>query len=234
MPDLSFAINSAEPIRFAAVPTLGFRLEVSQAAGGEPIENVLLQAQIQIDATRRRYNPDEQAGLRDLFGDIGSWSRTLRTMHWIHAPVPVPAFEEHVAVDLAVPCTFDFNVAATKYFHALEEGEVPLTFLFSGTVFYRDEEGSLQATRIPWSKEAQYRLPVTVWRLMMDAYYPNTAWLCLERDAFEKLAAFKRARGIPTWEQALEELLSRDLEAIARVGAASTPASGPGPGGEAS
>jgi hypothetical protein len=226
MPDLTFAINSAEPIRFAAVPTLGFRLEVSQAAGGEPIENVLLQAQIQIDAPRRRYAPDEQAGLRDLFGDVGSWSRTLRTMHWTHAQVLVPAFEDRVAVDLAVPCTFDFNVAATKYFHALEAGEVPLTFLFSGTVFYRDHEGGLQATRIPWSKEAQFRLPVAVWRLMMDAYYPNTAWLCLHRDAFEKLAAFKRARGIPTWEQALEELLARDAEGA--VDAASATASGAG------
>jgi hypothetical protein len=210
MPDLSFSIDSAQATRFAAVPTLAFRLAIKQAPGGERIENILLQAQIQIDATRRRYSAEEQVGLHDLFGDVAGWSRTLRTMHWTHAPVLVPAFEEEVEVDLAVPCTFDFNVAATKYFHALEEGVVPLTFLFSGTIFYRDDNGGLQATRIPWSKEAQYRLPVDVWRGMMDAYYPNTAWLCLQRDVFEKLAAFKRDRGIPTWERALEELLSQE------------------------
>jgi Family of unknown function (DUF6084) len=231
MPELTFSIDAAEPIRFAAVPTLAFRLTVEQAPDGEapdglpparlPIENILLQAQIQIDAPRRRYSPAEQTGLRDLFGDIGSWSRTLRTMHWTHAPVLVPAFDDRIVVDLAVPCTFDFNVAATKYFSALQDGDVPLTFLFSGTIFYRDEGGGLQATRIPWSKECQYRLPASVWRLMMDAYYPNTAWLCLERDVVEKLAAFKRSRGIPTFERALEELLSHgpDTDAAARIAA---------------
>jgi Family of unknown function (DUF6084) len=217
MPELNFSIDKADPILFAAVPTLAFRLEVEQAAGGQPIENVLLQAQIQIDATRRRYSPKEQAALRDLFGDVGSWSRTLRTMHWTHAQVLVPAFDEHVVVDLAVPCTFDFNVASTKYFHALQDGEVPLTFLFSGTIFYRNESGELQAARIPWSKEAEYRLPADTWRRMMDAYYPNTAWLCLDRDVFEKLSAFKRRGGIPTWERALEELLSDGAGASAPV-----------------
>jgi hypothetical protein len=220
MPDLSFTIAAAEPIRFAAVPTLGFRLEVAQPAGGQPIENILLQAQIQIDTPRRRYTPEEQAGLRDLFGDISNWSRTLRTMHWTHANVLVPAFEERIAVDLAVPCTFDFNVAATKYFHALDDGEVPLTFLFSGTVFYRDECGGLQMTRVPWTKEAQYRLPASVWRSMMDAYYPNTAWLCLQRETFEKLAACKRRRGIPTWERLIEELLAADPDAASAISAA--------------
>jgi hypothetical protein len=220
MPQLKFSIDAAEPIRFAAVPTLAFRLKVEQAAGGESIENILLQAQIQIDATRRRYSPEEQAGLRDLFGETGDWSRTLRTMHWTHAPVLIPAFEQSITVNLEVPCTFDFNVAATKYFHALENGEVPLKFLFSGTVFYRDEEGGLQVTRIPWSKEAQFRLPAESWRRMMDAYYPNTAWVCLERDTFEKLAAWKRSHGLPTFERALEELLSENAAATARVGAA--------------
>jgi hypothetical protein len=132
----------------------------------------------------------------------------------------VPAFEERIAVDLAVPCTFDFNVAATKYFHALDDGEVPLTFLFSGTVFYRDECGGLQMTRVPWTKEAQYRLPASTWRSMMDAYYPNTAWLCLQRETFEKLAARKRSRGTPTWERVIEELLAANPDAAPVISAA--------------
>ena len=176
MPDLNFTIESAEPVRFAAVPTLSFRLHVVQAAGGDPIANVLLQAQIQIEAPRRAYNPVEQAALRDLFGEPQTWSRTLRTMHWTHASVLVPAFDEQVDVDLPVPCTFDFNIATTKYFHALEDGEIPLTFLFSGSIFYRTEDGSLQTTRVPWSKEARFRLPALVWRRMIDAYYPDAAW----------------------------------------------------------
>jgi hypothetical protein len=78
-------------------------------------------------------------------------------------------------------------VAATKYFQAIGEGDIPLNLMFSGTVFYADTEGKLQAAPIPWDKEARFRLPVRIWREMMDLYYPNTAWLCLRRDVFEEL-----------------------------------------------
>jgi hypothetical protein len=42
---------------------------------------------------------------------------------------------------------------------------------------------------------------------MMDIYYPNSAWLCLRRDVFERLYQYKVARGIPTWEQMLESIV---------------------------
>jgi len=48
---------------------------------------------------------------------------------------------------------------------------------------------------------------VQVWRDVIEAFYPNTAWLCLRRDAFERLYQYKIRKGIPTWEQAIEELL---------------------------
>ena len=60
---------------------------------------------------------------------------------------------------------------------------------------------------IPWDKEARFNLPVKVWREMMDIYYPNSAWLCLRRDVFERLYEYKVKHGIPTWEQALENML---------------------------
>ena len=111
-------------------------------------------------------------------------------------------------VDVNVPCTFDFNVATTKYFDALEDGEAPLLLLFSGTIFYAGEDGALQVTQIPWSAESPFRLPVQVWKEMMAHYYPNSAWLCLRKDVFDRLHAFKRDHGLPTWEQALESLLA--------------------------
>jgi hypothetical protein len=46
---------------------------------------------------------------------------------------------------------------------------------------------------------------------MMDHYYPQTTWLCLRRDAFEQLYRYKRARGLPSFETALEELLDAKL-----------------------
>ena len=211
MPDLNFQVYEAEAEPFAASPLLIFKLGIANADFEEPIHTIALRCQIQIEATRRNYSAQDQERLLDLFGEPSRWSQTLRTMLWTHTSAVVTPFTGSTVVDLPVPCTFDFNVAATKYFAGLEEGEVPLCLQFSGTVFYEAGNGGLQAAQIPWSKETKYRLPVRVWQDMMDSYYPNSAWLCLRRDVFDRLSQHKMRRGIPTWEQALESLL-RDVE----------------------
>ena len=141
MPDLSFQVEGAEVTPFAMVPLLTFRLRVTNASPDETIHNVVLRCQIQIEATRRHYRPDEEARLRDLFGEPERWGQTLRAMLWTHASVVVPPFTGETTAELPVACTYDFNVAATKYFYALEDGEIPLDFLFSGSVFYQDRRG---------------------------------------------------------------------------------------------
>jgi hypothetical protein len=113
-------------------------------------------------------------------------------------------------VELPVPCTFDFNVGATKYFHGLGDGEVHLCLMFSGTIFYAAEGEHLQVSPISWEKDASFKSPVKVWREMMDSYYPNSAWLCLRRDLFERLYEYKVRHGILTWEQALENMLQAE------------------------
>ena len=170
---------------------------------------IALRCQIRIEPTRRRYGAAEQERLLDLFGAPERWGQTLRSLLWTHASVVVPPFTGSTVVDLPVPCTYDFNVAATKYFDALEEGEMPLCLLFSGTVFYDAARGRLAGRPIPWEKEATFRLPVRVWKDMMELYYPNSAWLCLRKDVFDRLYQYKSQRGLPTWEQALESLLAR-------------------------
>ena len=207
MPDLSFHVEKAEAQRFAAAPTLLFKLRITNLSANELIHSVALRCQIQLEVTRRKYSSEDQEKLRDLFGETERWGQTLRNMLWTHASVVAPAFQDSMSIDLPVPCTFDFNAAATKYFHGLGDGEVPLNFLFSGTVFYADGDGALQVTPIPWDKEARFRLPVNAWKEMMDIYYPNSAWLCLRRDIFERLYQYKVENGIPTWEKALENIL---------------------------
>lgn len=208
MPDLSFQVKGAKVVPFAASPTLAFQLQITNAADDEKIQTVALRSQIQIEVTRRRYAPEEQKRLLDLFGPPDRWSQTLRTMLWTHANAVVPAFAgASTVVDLQVPCTFDFNVAATKYFAGLAEGEIPLQMLFSGTVFYSPAEGPLQVAPISWEQEAKFKLPVKLWREMMDAYYPNSVWLNLRSDVFYRLYQYKMQHGIPTWEQALEQVL---------------------------
>jgi hypothetical protein len=129
-------------------------------------------------------------------------------MLWTHASAVVPSFTGETSVDLHVPCTFDFNVAATKYFHGLESGDIPLLFMFSGTVFFADQEDSLRVAPISWDKETRFRLPLKIWKDMMDAYYPNSVWLSLQKDVFERLHRYKMKHGVATWEQAFEKMLA--------------------------
>jgi hypothetical protein len=206
MPDLDFAVEGAEVVTFAVAPTLALKLRITDS-GEQPVHAVMLDCQVRIEAPRRRYVPAERERLGELFGDPSRWSQTLRSLLWTHASVNVPPFTGSVLVDLRLPCTYDFNVQVTKYFDSLEDGEVPLTLLFSGSVFFAAPGGALQVERVSWSKEAGYRLPVRVWRDVIDHYYPNTAWLNLHKDVFDRLAAYKARRGLPTWEQALEALL---------------------------
>ena len=209
MPDLDIRVEKAEAVAYAAAPLLGFKLRVAQTGMDQPpIRSILLHCQIRIEPAQRRYGPHEQEQLFDLFGKREDWNRSLRTMLWTHASTSVPSFTGSTVVELPVPCTFDFNVAATKYFDALDNGEVPLLLLFSGTIFYEADDGRLQVAQIPWEKEAAYRLAVQTWRQMMDLYYPNGAWLCLRKDVFDRLHRYKSSRALPSWEQALENLLS--------------------------
>jgi hypothetical protein len=215
MPDLAFKIESAEAEPYSVVPLITFKLAVATASPAEPVHSAFIRAQIRIDASRRRYDAAEQEALRDLFGEPDRWSTTLRSMLWTHVTVPLPQFADRIVVDVPVPCTFDFNIAATKYFHGVVNGDIPLNFLFSGTVFYESGvEHTLLVSPIPWDREVSFRLPAQTWHALMDYHYPNGAWLRLRRDTFERLAAYKRQHGIPTWEEAFERLLTADEHAV--------------------
>jgi hypothetical protein len=210
MPDLNFQVTGIEPSARGLTPILHFNLEISNEPAAERIQAVMVQAQIQIQAAQRRYHDREKEGLIDLFGTPDRWGQTLRNRLWAHANTTVRAFSGSTEAVLPVQCTYDFNVIATKYFYALEEGEVPLLFLFSGTIFYAGPDGGLQVQQISWDKECVYRMPVKAWADLMDHYYPNSAWLSLQRDVFDRLSAYKSRLGMLTWEQAIEHLLARD------------------------
>ena len=166
-------------------------------------------ARVRIEPGRRSYQPPEKERLLDLFGEPSRWGQTLKPMLWTHTGVMVPPFTGSTLVDLPDPCTYDFNIAAARFFYALDQGDAPLNFLFSCTIFYASGGGEgLQVTQISWEKEAAFKLPVSVWKKMMDVYYPNSAWLCLPRDAFDRLARFKSEHMLPTWEATIEKLLT--------------------------
>jgi Family of unknown function (DUF6084) len=203
-PALDFAVESAEAVRHAAAPTVAFALRISSDVA---VRSAMLQAQIRIAAPDRLYDDETQERLRDLFGPPEGWGRTLRSLLWAHATVLVPPFERTTTVELPVPCTYDFEVAAAKYLHALRDGDVPLELLFSGTVFYAGEGGALRTARISWASESAFRMPVSVWQEAVERAFPGSAWLRVRRDAFDRLAAYRRRRTLPTWEDVVDELL---------------------------
>jgi hypothetical protein len=206
VPELAFAVLDAAPVPYAAGPTLGFSLRVDGPEGA-PIRSVLLDTQLRIAPRRRAYAEDAHERLTELFGPVEDWGSTLHTLLWARTTLAIPAFTGTCVVELPVPCSYDMEVAASKYLDALPDGEVPLEFLFSGTVFYAGAGGQLQAARISWEGDAEYRMPVSVWRATMDRYFPGSAWLRLPKDSFDRLCAYKARHALPSWEATVDALL---------------------------
>jgi Family of unknown function (DUF6084) len=206
VPELAFAVLDAGRVEHAAQPTLEFSLRVD-APDATPIRSVLLDAQIQIAARRRRYDASEHERLLELFGPVADWGSTLRTLPWTRLTLVVAPFTGRTVVPLHVPLSYDLEVLASSYFDALADGHVPIEFLFSGTVLFAAAGGRLQAARISWERDAEYRLPVRVWRETMEHHFRDTAWLRLRKDAFDRLRAYKARHALATWEDAIEALL---------------------------
>lgn len=211
MAELAFDCLDVRPELHGAGPALLFRLRIAEG-GGEQIHSIALRCQIRIEPQRRRYSPEEADGLLELFGEPSRWGDTLKPMQFATVSLMVPSFGGSTEVDLPVPCTYDFEVAAAKYLHALGDGEVPLLLLFSGTVFTKGL-GGFSVGQVPWHKEATYRLPVSVWREIMDRFFPGAGWIRVRRDTLDALQRFKAVRALPTWDDALEALFKEAGEA---------------------
>jgi len=211
MSEVRFAVLDASAEPYAAVPTLRFRLAL-EAPPEESIRSIALRCQIRIEPQRRHYSAGQEATLNELFGAGPRWGETLKPFLWTHVSAMVPGFSGRTEIDLHVPCTYDFEVAAAKYLHALEEGELPLLFLFSGTAFAAGAAG-LQVTQVSWDRESRFRLPVRTWHDVMDLYFPNEGWLRLRRDTLSRLLRYKAAAALATWEEVMETLLAGKVEA---------------------
>jgi hypothetical protein len=203
-PELAFSIEDSGALEHAAVPTLRFALAIEAPRA---IRSVALAVELRIAATRRSYSDGEKERLKELFGRPEDWGRNLHALHWTTLTVNVPPFDRRTVVELTVPCSYDLEVAASKYFNGLADGEIPIELLFSGTVFYAGHGGALQVGRIGWDRELTYRLPVAAWREAIDRHFPRSAWLRLDRAAFDRLCAFKAREQLLTWEAVVDRLL---------------------------
>lgn len=200
----------AEP--YAAAPQLTARLRLIESTG-TVIHAIALRCQVRIEPQRRGYAEEEEPGLQDLFGDRSRWPSTLKPFPWLHSSTTVQGFTGATDVDLPLPCTYDFEVTASKYLHALRERSVPLALLFSGTIFTKGTNG-FGVEQVSWDCEASYQLPVAVWRTLMDQYFPNTGWVRMDREVLDALAQYKSSLGLTSWDAAVQNLLANAKDPV--------------------
>jgi hypothetical protein len=203
--NVSFAVLDVTAEPYSVSPVLTARVGVT-ASGDEPVHAIALRCQVRIEPLRRSYSDDEAAGLMDLFGGRERWANTQRTFLWQHCATMVPGFTGHTTATLPLECTYDFEVAAAKYLHALRDGAVPLQFLFSGTIFVNSERG-FSVQQVSWDCEDNYAMPVTVWRDLVAQHYPNSGWIRLSHETITQLAGYKSAHGMLDFDHAVTSLL---------------------------
>jgi hypothetical protein len=206
MADLIFGCTAVTAERYAATPTLTFSLTITERSGVR-VHAIALRCQIRIEPHRRRYSAAEAQRLHDLFGDPSRWAETVKPIQLATVTTMVPTFTAVTETDVEVPVTYDLEVASARYLQGLDDGTIPLLLLFSGTVFLDTGDG-FSVELVPWSSEASYRMPVSVWRELADIHFPNSAWLRCSRQTLDELSAFKAKRALPTWDATLEALLA--------------------------
>lgn len=205
LPVLDLEVVGAVAAPNVAAPTLRFTLRAGEPSGRE-VYTVALSTLIHIDPGLRSHGDETRALLVDLFGEPGRWGATTTSIVMAQVDVLVPSFTGTTEFGLPVPCDYDLEVAATKYLYALPDGEVPLSFHFSGRIFYRGDDGRLQVVMVPWVSAA-FRLPVATWRGMMDRHYPGCGWIRVHEDTLRRLQLRKAGRGLPTFDAVVTELL---------------------------
>jgi hypothetical protein len=214
MAELAFDCVGAHSDKYAVAPSMSLTLRIAETSG-QKVEAIALRCQIRIEPTRRRYPAAEAERLNDLFGDTQRWADTLKPLQFTNVSVMVPGFAGSTEVDLPVMLSYDLEIGSTRYFAGLDGGEIPLLLLFSGTVF-SNVDGRLQAQQVPWSKEAAYRLPVSLWREAIDVHFPDSAWIRMSLPTLDELQRFKSREALPTWDATITALLSRAGGSIGR------------------
>jgi hypothetical protein len=203
--DYRFSVLDVVAEPYAVAPQLTARLRVEESTGAR-IHAIALRCQVRIEPQRRGYDAGEENGLLGLFGERARWGDTLRPFQWMQCNTTVQGFTGATEADLALPCTYDLEVIGSRYLHSLDAGDVPLSLLFSGTVFTRGETG-FGVEQVPWHCEAEHRMPVDVWRQMIASYFPNSGWLRLDAGTISQLADFRSRHGLTSWDETMQKLL---------------------------
>jgi hypothetical protein len=206
--DVDFGCDDVLADRYAASPTVLLRMRARDGSGLR-VHALALRCQVRVEPVRRSYSDAEAARVVDLFGERPRWGSTMQPLQLAFLSHVLPGFTGECAFDLALPVSYDVEVAAHKYLAALEDGDVPLLLLFSGQVF-TGTAGAIAVQPVPWHKETTVRLPVAVWREAVDTHFPGQAWLRVRRETFDRLSTYRGRHGLTSFDEALDRLLGEE------------------------
>jgi hypothetical protein len=206
MVDLDFSCVGVAADRYGATPAVTLQMRAAAASPEQRVHAAAIRCQVRIEPRRRQYAEDEADSLSTLFGGRDRWDQTMQPLQLAFLTHLLPGFTGAADFDLSLPCSYDFEVGSYRYLDALEDGEIPLILLFSGTVF-AGTAGSLDVSPVPWHKETRVRLPVAVWREAMEVHFPGQAWLRLDRHTFDRLVAYGNRQQLAAWPDIVDRLL---------------------------
>ena len=179
---------AAEP--YAVAPNLLARLRIEETTG-EPVHALALRAQVRIEPQRRGYDDDEEAGLLDLFGRRERWADTLKPFLWMHTAAMVPGLHRRHRGRPAAAVHLRLRGDRARSTCRRCATARSRWCCCSAAPCSPAAPPASPSTQIPWDAEATYRLPVAVWRDVMDRYFPGSQWLRLDRDTVDGARALQ-------------------------------------------
>jgi hypothetical protein len=204
LPEPEFWVLDCVAVPHAAAPTLSFKLRVKDGSGLE-VYTIALAAHIHLEASSRPHDKETRESLQDVFGEPERWNDTARSVIWAKRDVLAPSFTGSTSFELELPCSTDLELATMRYLDAVPDGEVPLAFHFSGSIFYRGRHDRMQLTMVPWHTTAQFRLPIETWR---KAVGDRGGLVRVTDETFEALKRYRTDRGLPSLGGAVSDLIA--------------------------
>ena len=211
------ASASGGVLEHAGVPTLRFAVEIGTV--GAARRSGRWRSTSRCGSPRAGAATPRRAGAAasTCSASRSEWGRNLQTLHWTRTDAG------RARVHRARPRSSCRSPAPTtsrwpprKYFAALRgrRGAARVPLQRHGVL--RGRRRAAAGGRIGWDKEADYRLPVRVWREMIDRYFPDSAWLRLSARRFDRLVAYKARHTLLTWEQTRRQAARRSRELVTR------------------
>jgi hypothetical protein len=203
LPEPQFWVLDCAALPHTAAPTLSFTLRAKDTTGLE-VYTVALTTQVHLEASSRPHDAETREALQDVFGEPERWNDTARSVIWAKRDLLVPSFTGSTTFELQLPCDTDLELATTRYLEAVPDGEAPLAFHFSGSIFYRGAHDRMQLTMVPWHSTAQFRLPLATWR---KAVGDRGGLVRVSDETFDALKRYRLERGLPSLGAAVSELV---------------------------